>query len=128
MTIEEILPVRTISPAAPSVLTAYNVVTHTSTITASGGENIWVFGKYFEINQKYFPASSNGRNLLQGLDLFQGLIPSLRYPALPPLPTTTFTTTTITEVSSKTPSYLSCVRVAKTLLKEKKNNKKEFTK
>ena len=86
MTIEEILPTKTISPAGRSLMTAYNVVTHTSTITDS---------------QSALPARDSSHNILQGLDLFQGLIPNLRYPPAPtpPLPTTTFTTTTVTEVT-----------------------------
>ena len=61
MTIEEILPTKTISPAGRSVVTAYNVVTHTSTIT----------------DHQAAAQQDNNRNILQGL--FQGLLPSNRW-------------------------------------------------
>ena len=61
VTIEEIQPTKTISPAGRSVVTAYNVVTHTSTIT----------------DHQAAAQQNNNRNLLQGL--FQGLLPSNRW-------------------------------------------------
>ena len=92
VTIEEIRPSKTFSPAGRSLVTAYNVVTHTSTITHTSA---------LYPGQ---PALNTNNNILQRLNLFQGLLPNLRYPPdpLPPLPTTTFTTTTVTEISTVT--------------------------
>lgn len=67
LTIEEILPARTVSPAGRSVMTAYSVVTHTSTIT--NPPSLSSSRSTENVNQ----------NILQGLNLFQGLLPNLRW-------------------------------------------------
>ena len=80
-TIEEIRPTRTYSPESRTYLTDFSVITHTSTLTDNNINN-----------------NNINNNLLQRFNLF----PQLRLPSIPQPPRTTFTTTTVTEISTVT--------------------------